>query len=147
MQFKALRLILIAFITYLVLTYGVQPIQIYGKTLEPDLKESSWQLLIKPWYQFTPLKINDYVAVKLTGASVYLVARVAGLPGEKITIKNSELTSDSGYKSKIANYRDREISLASDEIFLAGNSEQYLGKETSPVTGVIKIDRVAGKLL
>lgn len=81
--------ILIAVILFVV-TYLFSLQQIIGESMEPNLNDSDILILNKIQYRFSDIKRGDIVAVRFEDTN-YLVKRIVGLPGEKISFKNNLL--------------------------------------------------------
>ncbi len=69
--------------------FVVTPIRVNGPSMEPTLYEKDIMILNKTAYYFADPKRFDIVVV--TTADNYLIKRVIGLPGEKITYKDHAL--------------------------------------------------------
>lgn len=128
--------------------------QVVGDSMKPTLKNQELLILNKFHYRFKEVKRGDIISLKYADTK-YLIKRVIGLPGDKISIKDNKLyINDSQYKesyiSDTLQYNDFELStLGYDKVpentyfVLGDNRENSLD---SREIGVIKKEDIIGKI-
>ena len=80
-------------IAYAITHYGLETFTVSGQDMMPTLENGDRILVNKLSYRFHPVKRNDVVIVKQSGAehNYYSAERVMGLPGETVQIQDGVL--------------------------------------------------------
>ena len=83
----------VVFAAYAVTHYGLEKMSISGDYMNPTLEDGDDVLVNKMSYVISSIKRNDVIVIKQDGSghSYYSVARVMGLPGETVQIKDGYL--------------------------------------------------------
>mgnify|MGYP002068858825 CR=1 FL=1 len=81
------------FAAYAITHYGLEKMQVSGDYMNPTLKDGDKILINKMSYMVLSVKRNDVVVIQQNGSehNYYTIARVLGLPGETIQIKDGYL--------------------------------------------------------
>jgi signal peptidase I len=87
----ALRLAIVAAVTYLLFGWVTRPFRVVGKSMEPTYAEGSLVLGSRFRYAFREVRRGDVVFVMLAGPSVMYLKRVAGLPGDTVEFRKGAL--------------------------------------------------------
>lgn len=157
------NLAILVLIIFLIHQYGVQRNIVNGKSMEPSLENRDSVLVDKLSYRFFNPQRYDVVLfpyTKQNGEKIYLIKRIIGLPGEKITIKkgkvyiNGEKLDDTyGLESiKDPGYAKTTIQLDDDSYFVLGDNRnnstdsRSLDRYGTPVIGSIKKDEIIGRV-
>ncbi len=119
--------------------------------MQPTLKQNSFHLIGLFNYKINYPKLNDIVAIRLSGKKIIHLSRIIAMPGKKIEIKNgvfyiNDQRQDTLFHNLVFY---KKIRLSKDEYFIAGD---FLTKKQSPknirhILGRVKLDRIIGKVL
>ena len=91
-----LKYIIVIVVVLVIVLYVVTLQQVVGPSMQPTLNEGDVLILNKFQYYIFDIKRNDVVSLKYDG-SKYLIKRVIGLPGEKVSYKDNELYINDKY--------------------------------------------------
>lgn len=95
------KYIILTVIVLLVFMYIFSLQQVVGVSMKPTLNDGDLLILNKLHYRFHEVKRNDVLTIRHED-SKYLIKRVIGLPGEKISYKNNILyINNKTYKENI----------------------------------------------
>lgn len=81
--------IILIVLVILVKCFVVTPVRVRGRSMLNTLKDGDFMILNKLAYKTNNIKRFDIVVID--EENEYIIKRVIGLPGEKITYKNNEL--------------------------------------------------------
>lgn len=141
---KTLRILLTAALTFVVFSYIIIPFEVKGTGLDPELKNNSWHILLKPAYLFSDPKEGDLVGISLAGDSVFVAAKIAFQPGEVIKVTGTKINLPNGVLLNVPKrYQDREIRLKDHEYFIFTENAE---KETL-VNGIVNSNRIIGRVV
>jgi len=78
---------------YAITHYGLEKMRVAGDSMSPTLKDGDDVLINKMSYIISSIKRNDVVVIQQGGTehSYYSIARIIGLPGETVKIKDGYL--------------------------------------------------------
>lgn len=84
---------LIVVVAFLIRHFLIQPFIVEGESMEPNFHDGEYILIEKVSAYFHDYKRGDVVVFKFPGnTKLNFIKRVIGLPGEKIEIKDGEVT-------------------------------------------------------
>lgn len=89
-----LILVLSTGIAVVLFHFVFQPFQVAGLSMSPTLGDRDYLLVDRVFFREGSLNRGDLVVFNLPGDPRYLVKRIAGLPGEKIAIRNGRVVID-----------------------------------------------------
>ncbi len=159
-------LLLAPLIAWAISSYALQSYQVNGESMEHTLQNQdrlivnkfhrSWARLTH--HQYVPHR-GDIVIIDNKADSDQIIKRVIGLPGERVVVKDNEVTiyNDQNPKGfnpdKTGKYQvvqgvvgeNVDITLGSDEIFVCGDNRP--NSKDSRYFGPFKLDDVVGKVV
>jgi signal peptidase I len=153
-----IRLLVLATISFLFFRYFLLPVEMRADAMSPSIDKGSLVWVWTPAYQSREPQRGDVVAIRLAGDRVVRIARVIGMPGEKISLRNgvifindqeaSEMEAfelphqmiETGYESE---------AIGAKEIFVLGDNRQksLLELHAEGAMGRIEASRVIGRVL
>ncbi len=93
----AVRLIIVACVSYLIFGHLLIPLRIQGLSMDPTYRDRSFALCWRLQYLFSPPERFDVVTVRFSGRSVMLLKRVVALPGETVEFRQGLLYVNGGF--------------------------------------------------
>ncbi len=87
----AIRLAIVAAVTFFLFGYVMRPFRVAGRSMEPTYTEGSLLLGSRFRYAFREVRRHDVVFVKLAGPSIMYLKRVVGLPGDTVAFRKGAL--------------------------------------------------------
>ena len=87
------NVIIVLVIVLFILIYVFSITQVVGNSMYPYLKDKDLLILNKSYYKFNDIERGDVISLSYADTK-YLIKRVIGLPGEKISIKDNKLYID-----------------------------------------------------
>lgn len=144
-----------ALIVYPIRHFLFQPFLISGPSMEPNFSSGEYLLIDEVSYHFGEPSRGDVVIFRYPkNPSRTFIKRVVGLPGEKVQIKDGEVTiSNLDFpKGKKLNESyieentpgDAEVSLKEDEYFVLGDNRDH--SSDSRKWGAISREDIIGKV-
>lgn len=117
-----------------IIQYVFSITKVVGDSMYPTLHKDELFILNKAVYRFTDIKRGDIVSLEYKDTK-YLIKRVIGLPGDKISIKNNKLyinneLYEESYISSTLVYDDFELSdlgyneVPEDTYFVLGDNRE-----------------------
>lgn len=85
------RLVLVAAVSYLFFTYLLIPLNIRGKSMEPNYHDGSFTFCWRLRYAFSTPARFDVVTVRFSGTRLMLLKRVIALEGEIVEFRRGQL--------------------------------------------------------
>ena len=148
------KLIIVIIIILFLMIYVVSVTQVVGNSMNSTLENGDVLILNKFKYRFTDIKRGDIISLEYADTK-YLIKRVIGLPGDKVSIRDNTLYING--ELYVENYLDEGLvyddfdlsSLGYDTIpedmylVLGDNREDSLD---SREIGLISKDEVIGKV-
>ncbi len=148
------KLIIVIIIILFLMIYVVSVTQVVGNSMNSTLENGDVLILNKFKYRFTDIKRGDIISLEYADTK-YLIKRVIGLPGDKVSIRDNTLYINGelyveNYLDEGLEYDDFDLSsLGYDTIpedmylVLGDNREDSLD---SREIGLISKDEVIGKV-
>ncbi|HDH31661.1 MAG TPA: signal peptidase I [Candidatus Wolfebacteria bacterium] len=136
---EIIEVVLIAIITVIVVrNFLIQPFLVSGASMEPNFSNGDYLLVDEITYRFRKPQRGEVIVFYYPGDEVtYYIKRIIGLPGERINIKNGQITIYSNdYSSElvleeyylpldIKTSGDKEIAISDNEYFVLGDNRYY----------------------
>jgi len=122
---------------FLVRSFLVQPFLVSGSSMSPNFSNGDYLLIDELTYHFRAPERGEVVVFKYPNdESTYFIKRVIGLPGERVEIKNNEITiwndQNTGGLALKENYLPKSIITAGNEtVELKSNEYLTLGDNRS----------------
>lgn len=150
-----LYILIIAALTYIILTYVGQRTRVSGSSMETTLSDGDNLIVDKISYRFREPKRFDIVVFPYQHAeNTYYIKRIIGLPGETVQVMDGcvwidgkKLDSDIYGNEPMANpgIAAVPISLGEDEYFVLGDNRNHSSDSREPSVGVIKRKNLKGR--
>ena len=134
----------------------LQPHKIKGSSMEPNFPDKEFLLTDKVSYRFNEPKRGDVVVFKAPGQkNDEFIKRIIGLPGEKVSIKNSEVYIDGkrlnepyislGLPTRGGAFlgENQEIVVAEETYFVLGDNRE--ASSDSRVWGLVPEEDINGR--
>ena len=149
-----IKLIIVIIVILFLMIYVVSVTQVVGNSMNSTLENGDVLILNKFKYRFTDIKRGDIISLEYADTK-YLIKRVIGLPGDKVSIRDNTLYINGelyveNYLDEGLEYDDFDLSsLGYDTIpedmylVLGDNREDSLD---SREIGLISKDEVIGKV-
>jgi len=152
--------ILIALVLgFLVVTFVIQRTAVHGISMEPTLQNGDQLIIEKISPRIGNIKNGDivtiYVPEELQPGQDYIIKRVIGIPGDKITIKDGSVyvnglrlveSYTSGDYTYVSSGRIETV-VEKGTVFVLGDNRYRDRSKDSRSIGLIDIDRVRGKAI
>lgn len=155
--FDIAKTVLIVFVVAYTIRYFLfQPFVVDGHSMDPNLTNAEYLIVNKLSYKLHEPKRGDIIVFTAPGTPEYdYIKRIIGLPGEKISIKNSKLyINDTLFKEE---YLDKnitttiqgnkkatlEVTLSENEYFVLGDNRDH--SSDSRVWGPLPKENIIGK--
>ncbi len=123
---------------FIVRTYLVQPFLVSGTSMYPNFSNGDYVLTDELTYRFRPPERGEVVVMHdPQDFSTFFIKRIIGLPGERVVIKNDQVTIfnhdhpngmslDETYLPKsIMTGGDYDVTLSTSTYFMMGDNRQY----------------------
>lgn len=151
------EVILIAFIAvYGIRTFVAQPFLVSGESMEPNYKNGEYLLIDELTYRFRQPIRGEVIVFRYPGdEKSYFIKRIIGLPGEKVTISDDNISIanpavSSSSVSLVESYlpgttrtfSEKTVALASDEYYVMGDNRGNSFDSRS--WGPLKADHIKG---
>jgi len=173
--FEMIKIALLAFVIIIpIRVFLFQPFFVQGASMEPNFEDNEYLIINEFGYKMTNIGFGDTTLLKVEpfkeikrqnvvvfrypkNPSQFFIKRVIGLPGEKVQIKNSQVTifneehpdgfvlNESAYLSpEVKTAGDLTVHLAPDEYFVMGDNRMFSSDSRSwgPVTKDLMVGRV-----
>lgn len=149
-----LYLAVVAFSSYLIITYVAQRSQVIGDSMITTLHDDDQLIMDKLTYRFQDPKRFDIIVFQyLYRPKTYYVKRIMGLPGETVQIVDGQilingkvLEEDYGREVMLDGRKAKEpITLGEDEYFVLGDNRNYSSDSRDSDVGSIKRSQILGK--
>lgn len=157
--FETIEVILIALVTVFVIrSFIVQPFLVSGASMEPTFSNGNYLIIDEITYRFRPPERGEVIVFRPpVDQSTFFIKRVIGLPNEKITIKNNQITviepnsetvvlSEPYLSPSATTIFEKTITLGPDEYFVMGDnrsnsfdSRNWGPLKKSEITGVVRL--------
>lgn len=136
---EIIEVVLVAVIAVFVIrNFLVQPFLVSGDSMRPNFSSGDYLLVDEMSYRFREPQRGEVVVFKYPGdESTYYIKRIVGLPGERIAIKDGQVTVfNKNYLSGLVldeNYLpiatltdgNEEVVLKNSEYFVMGDNRNY----------------------
>ncbi len=138
--------VVIVILVLLLKQFIITPIRVNGSSMNNTLYDGDIMILDKISYRFTDIKRFDIVVIKKNNE--YLIKRIIGCPGEKITYKdnklyvNEELIEENFLHKKTDDYDLEEI-IPDNYYFVVGDNR--IDSLDSRYIGLISKKEILGK--
>jgi signal peptidase I len=119
--------LLLALLTFVVCRYVALPVRVQGLSMEPTFRNRSIHLAYMLAYAKNEPRRGDIVLISMSGRGTMYMKRVLALPGERISFMGGQLFVNGkpiteGYLKESGSWTMPEMSLRSDEYFVAGDN-------------------------
>ncbi len=147
----ALRLVITAVALTLLCTRVLMPTRIVGASMEPTVRNGSWQVINLLRYRWSEPRRGDMVCIRLAGRRVTFLKRVLAGPGDRVAfdagrlVVNGEPADEPYVKLDGGGWTLAEVILADSRWFVAGDNRSMPAGEH--VVGVVERRRIIGGLL
>jgi signal peptidase I len=174
--FEMIKIALLAFVIIIpIRVFLFQPFFVQGASMEPNFEDNEYLIINEFGYKQTKIGFGDTTLLKVEpfkeikrqdvvvfhypkNPSQFFIKRVIGLPGEKIQVKNSQVTifneahpegfvlDESAYLSpEVKTAGDLTVHLAPDEYFVMGDNRMFSSDSRS--WGPVTKDRMVGRVM
>lgn len=149
-----LYLAVVAFGSFLMITYVAQRSQVIGDSMITTLYDDDQLIMDKLTYRFQDPKRFDIIVFKyLYRPKTYYVKRIIGLPGETVQIVDGRILIDGevleeeyGLETIMDGRKAKDpITLGDDEYFVLGDNRNYSSDSRDSDVGSIKRSQILGK--
>lgn len=123
---------------FLIRTYLVQPFLVSGSSMVPNFSDGDYLLIDELTYHFRAPERGEVVVFRYPkNESVYFIKRVIGLPGEKVVIKDNQITifnqsNKNGFTldekylpGNLGSFGNAEFDVPNDSYFVMGDNRAY----------------------
>ena len=140
----------VVFLAWLIITFALKKVSVIGSSMETTLYNGEDVIVNKTSYVLFPPKRNQIIAFypevqdeeeTINSDSMIHIRRVAGLPGEKVQIKNGKLYINGEEQKEKYDFEEEDFMSAEIEIVPAGKARD-LGLDRSMVAGYGHDDRI-----
>ena len=140
----------VVFLAWLIITFALKKVSVIGSSMETTLYNGEDVIVNKTSYVLFPPKRNQIIAFypevqdeeeTINSDSMIHIRRVAGLPGEKVQIKNGKLYINGEEQKEKYDFEEDDFISAEFEIVPAGKARD-LGLDKSMVMGYGQDDRI-----
>ena len=156
-SFDTIKIIVISLIIIVgIRSFVMQPFFVNGQSMEPNFYDGDYLIVNEIGYRFDDPKRGDVIIFHYPNdPRQFFIKRIVGLPGEKIEIRNNEITVynkerpdgfalDEVYISKSAVIsKDYSQELKNDEYYVLGDNR--IASSDSRVWGVLEKHHIVGK--
>ena len=156
-SFDTIKIVVISLIIIIgIRSFVMQPFFVNGQSMEPNFHDGDYIIVNEIGYRFDDPKRGDIVIFHYPNdPSQFFIKRIIGLPGEKIEIKNNEITVynkehsdgftiDESYIPRSAIIlKDYSQELKNDEYYVLGDNR--MASSDSRVWGVLERHYIVGK--
>jgi signal peptidase I len=136
---EIIEVVLVAIIAVFVIrNFLVQPFLVSGDSMRPNFSSGDYLLVDEISYRFREPERGEVIVFKYPGdEKTYYIKRIIGLPEERISIKDGQITifngqnpngfvPDEGYLPEMTmTDGDEEVILGSGEYFVMGDNRNY----------------------
>ena len=157
-SFDTIKIIIISLVIIVgVRSFVMQPFFVNGQSMEPNFHDGDYLIVNEIGYRLDDPKRGDTIVFHYPNdPSQFFIKRVIGLPGEKVEIKNKEITIynkdnpdglalDEFYLSKNAVIlKDYSQELKNDEYYVLGDNR--IASSDSRIWGVLEKRYIVGKV-
>ncbi len=145
-----IRAVFLGIFCFLLFTYLLIPIRIYGTSMEPAYANGSINFVNAVAYLFHKPRRGDAVAIVMAGKRVMFFKRIIGLPGETVAFHNGTLIIDGEkfpepYIKTDCQWTREEVRNAPDEYFVAGDNRSMPASAHS--FGRVEREKIIGAIL
>ena len=141
-----MRILVLAAVSVVTFKWILMPVRADGDSMLPTYYSGNLTLVNRLAYLNNRPKRGDIVAIRLAGPRVVYIKRVIGLPGERLSVVDGEISIDGmplaePYVRHHRAWNVEEVTLAPNEYFVVGDN-----RGTSDF-GRVEADRILGRLL
>jgi len=156
-SFDTIKIVVISLVIIIgIRSFVMQPFFVNGQSMEPNFYDGDYLIVNEIGYRFNDPKRGDVIVFHYPNdPQQFFIKRIIGLPGEKIVIKNNEITIynkerpdgfalDEFYIPKSAVIsKDYSQELKNDEYYVLGDNR--IASSDSRVWGVLEKRHIVGK--
>lgn len=151
-KWTLVRVAALVVLSFVVFKFVLRPIRVEGISMAPTYRPGSINFINKLAYRWSDPQRGDVVAVRFAGESVFLLKRIVGLPGERVTLDggvvyvNGERLEENYVKLWGRSYWRKTWELEGDEYLVIGDNRALVSDETH-YKGAARRERIIGKVL
>lgn len=142
---ELLPYIIILLVVIFIKTFIVSPIKVNGVSMMPTLNNKDIMILDEVSYRFKEIKRFDIIVIRYEDE--YLIKRVIGLPGEKVSYENDKLYINEKYVKENFTHKKtddfEEIEVSDNKYFVMGDNRT--NSTDSRIIGLIDRSEIKGK--
>ena len=129
-SWEVLEVVLISLATvFIIRTFLIQPFLVRGASMEPNFSDGNYLLIDEITYRFREPGHGEAVVFRYPqDRKVFFIKRIIGLPGEKIVIKNNQITvngvplEEDYLPEAMKTSGTIDVTLGPDEYFVLGDN-------------------------
>lgn len=134
---EVFKIAILALVIVLPIRYFLfQPFIVKGESMDPNFQSGDYLIVDEITYRFSEPQRGDVIVFKYPKDTTQkFIKRVIGLPGEKLLVKDGQITITQGDKNfvliekylpeNLKTYGDVEVTLGPDEFFVLGDNREY----------------------
>lgn len=147
-----IRIVVLSLLVTLVCTQWLRPCRVSGISMEPTIRDGTFNVINLRRYRTADPQRNHVVAARMNALDRrnFLLKRVVALPGETVAFRDGQRYLDGAlalepYLSDPGNWNVGPLRLSADEFFIVGDNrsapwEQHVG-------GAIRREHIVGSMV
>jgi signal peptidase I len=116
-------------------TFVLQPFYVKGASMEPTFHDNEYLIIDELSYHLHTPKRGDVVVLRSPSLNEFLIKRIIGLPGERVTINDGKITiintdhpngvlldEKSYLQTNVITFGNLDVSLSSEQYYVLGDN-------------------------